>query len=879
MDDSKSIRAAEGETLALVGDEKIIGQQASSDKIKRKYSRGKLFEIAQSIEECRLIREDLDKFKSPDWTQYHLDVIDCDERGEDQQRHQQQQQHLASLSSIRIGELASGRLAANSNHQQQQRKIFRMTSSPAIRSNWGLSDESQPSRELDDLSSQVRAKYARLIKTMAKNSNNNNNNSNTATGQFGGRAGQQHSSSQLQTGRQSLVRTTSHNSRHLADGAASHQHQSGSTKYQQRAERRNSEEPMSLPYSINTNGRTHSRDSSLASRRPHTKPPLIDKCKSVDDQCSIETGSGHEEEHEDQDEDAPIMRIGAPTMLCYSEPLDSDGNKSPRAKGTDVDEDDFDITSLLSITVLSDIKTIRQDLASFGRQSSNLSRPSLGRTKSHELTSRMPARSRTSLELHYNNGNGNSNNMSDINFEPRHRHNNFDPQQTPPQQYQRRHQHFYPGQARPIATGGRLQFQSRRDSRFNYPHDTSNELHGRESESLPFDWRSSSSGGGGQRESYSAGVGLFASSEVASRSQYLANIGAPNTLGPGREPFGGVSASTSASKSSAESDSKQKPMDESSAKIIKLFKEQVKARAEAPIVQKDQAEEGEEEKLKKGKENGGGGAGAEGEKSQPVVAASKSRSSGGVDNGTKATNRGSAEINSVELNEIRSSDGQASASGSSVRLEARVGGGGKRNECAPSERQDEPKTTGTNPAESEIESESGTATVATLPKTTPTTTKTVLVTKATSLHQPTSTGKLDNEQRLAGSCANEQQRQKEQQQRAEGKISGTARVSNIPRLISLYRAKSDQDAVTIASASSSSGGKVSITNQVEKRSLQPNESPTTDGGVGDVSLAKGVGSGRANIKQSCKFVSQYKTLRGKSLADEVEESSSSSAAS
>lgn len=284
----------------------------------RKYSRDQLFELAKSIENYESSRADLEAARHADWTQYQLDVLP-DER-----------LAASGLMSRQNSELAERELHSLG---QQHRKLTRMTSSPTtFRSAKVLDACQQP------VSSQARAKYARLIETMSLNAA---------------------SSQRANSARQPLGRANSHNTR--APPTERPGQVFGPLRRQQTHEGAAPEEPMSLPYSINSSAKR--RESATERAQADPTPTSLD-------------------------DDTLIKRFG-----------------SSGATANEQDDDDFDITNLLSITVLSDIRTIRQDLHSFGRQTSQLSasntRAALARSRSHEINSRMPARSMTALDFNY----------------------------------------------------------------------------------------------------------------------------------------------------------------------------------------------------------------------------------------------------------------------------------------------------------------------------------------------------------------------------------------------------------------------------------------------------------------------------------------------
>lgn len=293
------------------------------EKRKRKYTKDELFKLAKSMKDNELLVEELGRFENADWTRYKLDLIDYSEDSTESKvrpslsyfsRQKSEMNH--DYSSLNDPRFTGGRFGPN-NHKH---RLSRMTSSPSIK--YKNSQAFDSSQFTDGISSQVRAKYARLIETFSTNSSAQQESLEGAT---------------YRSSKSSVSRTNSHNS-WLANERHHHVERptnifgpirrENSAFSDRRSERRNSEEPTSLPYSATSSNSGKWLPSSNTSRL------LIDDLS---------------------DFSSPIKRISA-----SDKPIGLDKNKQT---GESNEEDDFDITSLLSITVLSDIKTIRQDLS------------------------------------------------------------------------------------------------------------------------------------------------------------------------------------------------------------------------------------------------------------------------------------------------------------------------------------------------------------------------------------------------------------------------------------------------------------------------------------------------------------------------------------
>lgn len=148
-------------------------------------------------------------------------------------------------------------------------------------------------------------------------------------------------------------------------------------------------EPLSLPYDLvnginNGYSSLHKFDTSLSKDELSTQ--------------RVSDGIGS----------SPVQRITAKVSERRADERDNNTNiSSDNVDGANDDDDDFDVTKLMSITVLSDIRTIRPNAFKFSepkltRQSST-GAPRLSKMRSQDgyMPTRMSSRSRTSLDLSY----------------------------------------------------------------------------------------------------------------------------------------------------------------------------------------------------------------------------------------------------------------------------------------------------------------------------------------------------------------------------------------------------------------------------------------------------------------------------------------------
>lgn len=256
----------------------------------------------------------------------------------------------------------SRRLSSGSKH----RVVSRMTSSPSIKYNNKRATSGQLD-EYDGISIQARAKYERLIESCSN-----------ATGHQPPMLAMQSLGKQSTVTRQSpLTRTVSNNS-WLANNGGQQQH-----KHHQKPLERSAQQfgPLRREAIMPRQGRRNSSDEphSLPYFSANMPPPESNWSKPTMNQSSTKLLS-------EDFSNSPITRISATS--------DNSGTN---------EEDDFDITSLLSITVLSDIKTIRHDLQGSNRQPVGLSaKQTAGKSRSQDAPMRPLNRARTATDFTYN---------------------------------------------------------------------------------------------------------------------------------------------------------------------------------------------------------------------------------------------------------------------------------------------------------------------------------------------------------------------------------------------------------------------------------------------------------------------------------------------
>lgn len=276
---------------------------------KKKYDREELFRLGKSLQtDDKPLIEDLDRLRDADWTKYDLDLLE--------KRVDNDEFKFSSIKPISNFGRQRSELGRDHSCLIDQRSYFEeLRGNPLNYKHNRISRmTSSPTikynakNRLNDLpcesiSNQVKAKYVKLIETLS---------------------GPSHTRADPAQ-RSSLARTTSLNHERSIERPT---HLFGSLRRDLPKQSRNfSEEPLSLPYippNVHEYSNTSSRNPTTSNKVPHG------------------------------DLSAPIKRIGS-------------SNNRGSERTVDAEDDDFDISSLLSITVLSDIKTIRQDAQSCGR--------------------------------------------------------------------------------------------------------------------------------------------------------------------------------------------------------------------------------------------------------------------------------------------------------------------------------------------------------------------------------------------------------------------------------------------------------------------------------------------------------------------------------
>lgn len=319
---------------------------------RRRYTRDQLFSLAKSMKiESKNLLTGLEKFENPDRSKYELDVLDKD--AEEYENKAYSSMRSFSNYGRQNSEFGHESFTSLSDHRQQNREVrrsvsshktqrlSRMTSSPSIKYN---NNNIIPSGDFhnDNISSQVKAKYAKLIETFSGSDS--------------------HSTLNYRSARPSVSKTMSNNSfsgsnNKLAERPTSlfgPLRREMPPKYN---EKRYSDESMSLPY-MPTNTHDNYATCSNSGKKGFGKV--------LDDSVP-----------------PPIKRIGALNKTS-----------SDSVEGAKIEDDDFDITSLLSITVLSDIKTIRHE---------NSYRHVNSSSKDYESPIRPLTRAKTATDFTYQN--------------------------------------------------------------------------------------------------------------------------------------------------------------------------------------------------------------------------------------------------------------------------------------------------------------------------------------------------------------------------------------------------------------------------------------------------------------------------------------------
>lgn len=340
----------------------------------RKFSRAELFRLGRTVGD-KLDAKILDLFEHSDWTHYNLDIVDDANYGPQ---------------SLTYGSLASfGRKHSELGQYQQPSEQAYHSISFAGRSQVKLPHRFMPSDQTSH--------HSRGLMRQFSNSNNSNvtnvltrmTSSPSIDYNIGGLKSNKVNAQQTQPMSLGLSGKLAGGGFQRMNGTLDNNQQTkssarlyGSLRRDNSRQLDSDSEPLSLPYNLvndNTNGY-----SSLHHRFDFAKNELSSQ-KALD-----EIGS------------SPVQRITA-TL--------SDKRAEERAINNAVnnedDEDDFDVTSLMSITVLSDIRTIRPNAPKFSE--SKLTRqlstgaPRLSKMRSQDgyVPARMSARSRTSLDLSY----------------------------------------------------------------------------------------------------------------------------------------------------------------------------------------------------------------------------------------------------------------------------------------------------------------------------------------------------------------------------------------------------------------------------------------------------------------------------------------------
>jgi hypothetical protein len=290
---------------------------------KRIYTRDELFRLASLMDGYHLVADTLERHRN-----HIYESLD----GEGSSADDEQLNGPRSIASFgrKKSDLLFGKQQQQQNFElgaaqfSSEKKFYRMSSSPTIKYNRMpvVAAELAPA---SNLPSHLRAEYARLT-SRSPNSR----------------------ASQLTGAERAPGSALRHSQRAESGGGLL-----GLTRGRSMDDRKASDEPMSLPYSINT--------------RPAE----------------------------------PERRRKRGSLL--DEPADDSSGRFNFAMENE--DDDFDISSLLSITVLSDIRFIRQESsrAHSPAPAARSQRPinnGVQRTRSHEMAVRMPPRSRTSLDFH-----------------------------------------------------------------------------------------------------------------------------------------------------------------------------------------------------------------------------------------------------------------------------------------------------------------------------------------------------------------------------------------------------------------------------------------------------------------------------------------------
>lgn len=323
-------------------DRELIGYSCEKSS-KRRYTRGELFELGKLVYKDDSVKlDELEKFEKADWEQYNNNF---DKTNEEDNRSGNfnfsppvrsitnlgrqfsgLEHEFSSLNDYRSNlKLSKTNNSMAPNQQSTRYRISRMSSNPTIKY------RAQPTDQ-EYIPIQTRTKYARLIESF-----NNNGKSIKIKQQ------QQQQLNKLTDN----VTTRSNNEFCSATGQQERRVERPNylfgplRKEMPRVQsRRHSGECSSLPY---TNLRHQTFNSNGKSNNINSKPSSTNSTNTT--KCLIDDNSS-----------SPITKIGA-----QPEALTEENGDLQRKVEDPAEEDDFDITSLLSITILSDIKTMKQE--------------------------------------------------------------------------------------------------------------------------------------------------------------------------------------------------------------------------------------------------------------------------------------------------------------------------------------------------------------------------------------------------------------------------------------------------------------------------------------------------------------------------------------
>lgn len=310
---------------------------ANSNRSKFVYSREKLFSHAKSMKGIDELSEELARFENADYTKYNLDLLqEFDEHNSPEQflslqnrstNHRFERQTSDMSSKFDDYKRAGGGFKTN--------RISRMTSSPNFKykhapGGFNVNEDATNLFDSEGLSSQVREKHAKLLESYRMNK--------LPGAPIGRLSSNDH---------QSTARYVAPERPNSVFGPPRRDYR---RDYDER--RNSSDGPQSLPFfSAQQTTRNYKINHSMADDNYDAEDQLINS--------------------------SPVKRFTS----------SSSTDKQTEFSPSNIDEDDFDITSLLSITVLSDIRTIRQESSVSTRQQSvgKLTRQSSSRHKNDQI--------------------------------------------------------------------------------------------------------------------------------------------------------------------------------------------------------------------------------------------------------------------------------------------------------------------------------------------------------------------------------------------------------------------------------------------------------------------------------------------------------------